>query len=89
MVERSDVIKLLTAIQRDINYYGVTRYDLIKTMCEFVNRLFCNCKYVEYWVFDLDFGRNVSNTEMGCELKGLDTIDKFVDFLYAKSDKNK
>lgn len=59
--------------------------DLLTGLARYINSLFCPCRYVEYWVFDLDFGRNESDTDMGIELRGIDTIYDFVRFLLSKT----
>jgi hypothetical protein len=89
MLSKTATAEILTRIQNDIRVNGVTNYPLLLTVCLFINSVFCQCKYVEYWIFDMDFGKNVCNTEMGYELRGIDTIDKFVNFLFSKYGKDK
>lgn len=84
MLDRESVIDILKAVQWDIRRDGVKNYHLLLAICRFINSLFCDCRYVEYWVFDLGFGKNISGTELGFELCGIDTIEKFVDYLYSK-----
>ena len=88
MPDREETIKLLKAIQKDIRLHGSKNYYLLLSVCHFINRLYCNCKYVEYWIFDMNFGEHECKTELGFELKGIDTIDKFVDFLETKKHDN-
>ena len=65
------------------NYISPWSYNYVVSVCDLISCVFCGCKYVEYFVFDLDFGRNQTDTEMGVELRGL-TIETFVDLLYSK-----
>jgi len=90
MISKDAVIDVLTAIRRDIRINGDKNYYLLLSVCEFINKIFCDCKLVEYWVFDLSFGEHESKTEMGFELKGIDSIEKMATFLISKYDsKNK
>lgn len=82
-MNREAVIDLLTAVRSDIRRNGVQNFDMIMAICRFVNKLFCDCRYVEYWVFDMNFGQNECMTELGHELRGIDTIEKFTDFLFS------
>ena len=89
MIGKEETVKLISAIRVDIMANGITNYPLLFTVCSFINSVFCQCKYVEYWIFDMDFGKNVCNTEMGYELRGVDTIESFVNFLFSKYGKDK
>ena len=84
MINRQATIDVLKVIRGDIRRNGSRNYHTLLSVCTFINSLFCDCKYIEYWVFDLNFGQNECMTELGFELKGIDTIDKFVDFLFSK-----
>lgn len=87
-VKRDEVIEILSVLQKDIRRNGIAHYHLLLSVCHFVNSLFCDCRLVEYWVFDMSFGQNQCMTEMGIELSGLDTIEGFVDYLFTKYGSN-
>jgi hypothetical protein len=89
MLSKTTTAKILTCIQNDIRVNGIKNYHLLLAVCSFINSVFCQCLYVEYWIFDMNFGMNSCNTEMGYELRNIDTIDKFVNFLFSKYDKDK
>lgn len=82
MIERAKVATdLIGLIRQNTGAF----YPMMIDLARYINSLFCPCRYVEYWVFDLNFGRNQSDTEMGIELRGIDTIEKFVTFLQSKA----
>lgn len=85
--DRQNFIDLLTVMQDHMSKWNPGQYRLMLAICEFIGKHFCDCKYVEYFVFDLDFGRNEGYTEMGFELRNVKTIYQFVDFLYELQDK--
>lgn len=84
MPDREEVLQILKAVRGDIRKHGVQNYHLLLEVCRFVNSLFCPCRYVEYWVFDMGLGQNICNTELGFEMAGIDTVEKLVEFLYSK-----
>lgn len=79
--DKQQIVKILEALQNSFDK------DLVMSVCEFIGGHFCNCKYVEYFVFDMDFGRNECHTEMAYELRDIHNIVQFVDFLYDLQDK--
>lgn len=83
-MNKQSVILFLKSIQDDTRLHGNRNLALIQSACKFINSLFCDCKYVEYWVLDMNFGTNITNTEMGYELVEYNTIEKFVDFLFSR-----
>ena len=58
---------------------------LLTGLARYINSLFCPCRYVEYWAFDLDFGRNISDSDMGYELRDIDSPEKLIQFLLSKT----
>ncbi len=93
MNERQNVVNILNELKIFLTRTGkpipMDVLPIVKAFMGFINFiLFCDCKYVEYWCLDLNFGQNTTETEMGYELRGLDTIEKFVDFMYEKRASN-
>jgi hypothetical protein len=84
---RQQFIDILTALSDHMSRWNPGSYRLVMDMCSFIGKHFCDCKYVEYFVFDMNFGKNQCFTEMGYELRDVKNIEQFIDFLYDYKDK--